>query len=185
MNRQPSSSSNLHQWKFDVFVSFRGVDLRKGFMSHFFKALAQVGINCFRDDREEDLGMVIRPKLLEAIHHSKVALVVFSRNYADSRWCLDELAEILECHENLGGQHHFIPIFYGVEPGDVRKQRGDFGRGFERLKKNNVMNNPNSNHQQQILRWQDALAKAGNVSGFHLMNDANRYLLLFFAFILI
>ncbi|KAI6688392.1 hypothetical protein NL676_025220, partial [Syzygium grande] len=92
-----SSSSSSHQWKHDVFVSFRGKDLRNNFISHLFRGLDQAGIYYFSDNDREDTGEEIPCKLLRAIRHSRFALIVFSANYADSKWCLNELVEILEC----------------------------------------------------------------------------------------
>ncbi|KAL3723959.1 hypothetical protein ACJRO7_036038 [Eucalyptus globulus] len=120
------SSASTHQWKYDVFMSFRGEDIRKTFAAHLFRALRQAGICYFRDNDKVETGVFIEPRLLDAIHRSRVALVVFTANYADSWWCLNELVETLACHGRLGDHqgHVVLPIFYDVEPRDVRKQSG-------------------------------------------------------------
>ncbi|KAF8013847.1 hypothetical protein BT93_I1645 [Corymbia citriodora subsp. variegata] len=163
-----SSSASTHQWKYDVFVSFRGEDIRKTFAAHLFRALRQAGICYFRDNDKVETGIFIGPKLLDAIRRSGVALVVFTTNYADSWWCLNELVEILECHRRFRDQqgHVVLPIFYDVEPGDVRRQSGQFGDGFRRCL---------ATHTDDLLvqKWRDALEEAGNLSGWHLNNDAN------------
>ncbi|XP_048128150.1 uncharacterized protein LOC115733391 isoform X2 [Rhodamnia argentea] len=163
-----SSSASIHQWKYDVFVSFRGKDIRKTFAAHLFHALRQAGIYYFRDNEKLETGIFIEPKLLDAIRHSRVALVVFTTNYADSRWCLNELVEVLECNRRFRDHqgHVVLPIFYDVEPGDIRRQSGRFGDGFERCL---------ATHTDDLLvqKWKDALKEAGNLSGWHLNNDAN------------
>ncbi|XP_030512409.2 TMV resistance protein N-like [Rhodamnia argentea] len=160
----PSSSSSVHRWKHDVFVSFGGEDIRKTFAAHLFRALKQAGINYFKDNDKVGTGNSIESKLLDAIRNSRVSLVVFTTNYADSRWCLNELVEILECRRRFG--QVVLPIFYDVEPRDVRKQRGRFGDGFGKCL---------ASHTDDLLgkKWKESLNEAGNISGLHLNNDAN------------
>ncbi|XP_039158556.1 disease resistance protein RPV1-like [Eucalyptus grandis] len=172
IERRISSSASIHQWKYDVFVSFRGDDIRKNFASHFLRALRQAGIYFFWDNDKVETGIFIEPKLVDAIRNSSVALVVFTTNYADSRWCLNELLEILECNRRFRDHqgHVVLPIFFDVEPADVPKQSGQFGDGFENL----------AAHTDGLLvqKWRDALKEAGNLSGWHLNNDANGYTML-------
>ena len=47
----PSSSSSTAQGKYDVFLSFRGKDIRNNFMGHLYEALIQKGIVTFKDDK--------------------------------------------------------------------------------------------------------------------------------------
>ncbi|XP_039158532.1 toll/interleukin-1 receptor-like protein [Eucalyptus grandis] len=97
----PSPPRRPPQWKYDVFVSFRGKDLRRNFISHLFSALKQASIKYFSDNAREDIGEEIRSKLFKAIWHARIALIVFSRNYTDSKWCMNELVEILDCRKSL------------------------------------------------------------------------------------
>jgi len=86
-----------HQWKHEVFVSFKGKDIRKNFISQLFHELNHAGINYFSNEDREDAGEEIKDKLFRAIWHASFALAMFSANYADSKWCPNELVEILEC----------------------------------------------------------------------------------------
>ena len=54
-----------------------------------------------------------------------ISVIVFSENYASSKWCLDELVWILECRKNLG--QLVLPVFYGIDPSVLRKQEGNLG----------------------------------------------------------
>ena len=95
-----SSSSFTHQLKnFDVFLNFRGEDTRLGFTGHLYNALCQHGINTFLDDNFQR-GEEISEELLKTIENSMMSIIVFSKNYASSTWCLDELAKIVECKKN-------------------------------------------------------------------------------------
>uniref|UniRef100_A0A2N9F0T5 TIR domain-containing protein n=1 Tax=Fagus sylvatica TaxID=28930 RepID=A0A2N9F0T5_FAGSY len=97
-----SSSTPAPQWKFDVFLNFRGVDTRKGFTDHLHAALQRNGIITFRDDEKLVRGKPISQELLKAIEESRFAIVIFSRNYASSTWCLDELTKIVRCMKEMG-----------------------------------------------------------------------------------
>ncbi|KAL6125387.1 hypothetical protein ACLB2K_073446 [Fragaria x ananassa] len=85
-----------HSWRYDVFVSFRGEDTRYNFVDLLFSALHQKGINTFRDNRIIR-GQGLLSTLVAAIEESRIYIIVFSENYASSKWCLDELVKILEC----------------------------------------------------------------------------------------
>ncbi|XP_022983687.1 TMV resistance protein N [Cucurbita maxima] len=152
-------------WIYDVFLSFRGEDTRKNFTDHLYHALIDAGLNVFRDDPELQQGEDITSELERAIQGSKVAVIVFSQNYADSRWCLEELVKIMECRRTL--RQLVLPIFYDVDPSTVRKQMGGFEEAFLR-------------HEQRfftdidrVLRWRMALSEAANLSGWDLRNIAD------------
>ncbi|KAL1193273.1 Disease resistance protein Roq1 [Cardamine amara subsp. amara] len=91
-----SSSSSTPEWKYDVFLSFRGLDTRKNFVSHLYSALCSKGIFTFKDDPGIKKGDSITDELIKAIHTSRFAIVVISENYASSPWCLEELQKIME-----------------------------------------------------------------------------------------
>ncbi|KAK2639896.1 hypothetical protein Ddye_027691 [Dipteronia dyeriana] len=93
----PSSSITTLPKKHEVFLSFRGEDTRYGFTSHLYDALCRNQIETFIDDDKLERGDEISPALLRAIEGSKIAVVILSKNYAFSKWCLRELAEIMKC----------------------------------------------------------------------------------------
>ena len=90
-----SSSTSVLRWNYDVFLSFRGEDTRYKFTDHLYAALRNRSIRTFRDDKLKR-GEEIAPELLKVIEESRLSIVVFSENYASSRWCLDELVKIME-----------------------------------------------------------------------------------------
>ncbi|XP_048435544.1 disease resistance protein RPV1-like isoform X2 [Pyrus x bretschneideri] len=148
-------------WTSDVFLSFRGEDTRCNFTGHLCRALRQKGINTFMDDCLSR-GEEISTALLKAIEESRISVIVFSENYASSRWCLDELVKILDCEKS--NQQMVIPVFYKVSPSDVRNQKGCFGDGLAGLEckyKDNV---------DKIHKWRPALSEAGNLSGWTLLD---------------
>ena len=150
------SSSSAHRWDYDVFLSFRGEDTRKNFTAHLYKALCDQGFNTFIDDdlpRGEEISM----KLVKAIESSMISIVIFSKNFASSTWCLNELVKIFECRSN--GQLVY-PIFYKVSPSEIRKQDGEFGIALaeheEKFK----------DDREKVQRWRKTLIEAANLSGF-------------------
>ncbi|KAJ8759316.1 hypothetical protein K2173_006836 [Erythroxylum novogranatense] len=150
------------QWKHHVFISFRGEDTRDNFVCHLYDALSRKGLDTFVDNQLRT-GEEINPTLLQAIHDSKVAIIIFSKNYASSSWCLDELLKIIECRETHN--QIVIPVFYRVNPSDVRKQNGSFEESLAKHSKN-------PRYSNEIQKWKDALTKAANISG--LGSDAIR-----------
>ena len=152
-----ASSSFTPQFKYDVFLSFRGEDTRYNFTSHLYQALCDKGINTFIDNGLQR-GEEISTKLLKAIELSMILIVVFSENYASSSWCLDELVKILECRNN---RQLVLPIFYKVDPSEIRKQKGKFGLALTQHEENL------KDSMEKVQRWRTALTKATELSGFY------------------
>ena len=98
-NKGVLSSSLTKRYIYDVFLSFRGEDTRNGFTSNLNGILRHNGINTFMDDKLQR-GENISTELLETIESSRISIIIFSKNYASSTWCLDELVKILECKNN-------------------------------------------------------------------------------------
>ncbi|GKB06809.1 TMV resistance protein N-like protein [Tanacetum coccineum] len=96
------TGSPTGRWTYDVFLSFRGEDTCNNFVDHLYAALDRAGLYTFKDDQNLLRGKPISPELVRAIKESRVALVVFSKNYANFCWCLDELAKIIELFKQHG-----------------------------------------------------------------------------------
>ncbi|XP_058730511.1 disease resistance protein RUN1-like [Vicia villosa] len=145
---------------YDVFVSFRGEDTRYNFTDFLFDAFQTKGIFAFRDDNNLPKGESIRPELLYAIQHSQIYVVVFSRNYASSIWCLQELVKICECVQMYG--KHVLPVFYDVDPSDVRHQKGIYAEAFAKHEQRF------QHDSQMVPRWRKALTQVANLAGWDL-----------------
>nr|KAJ0193659.1 hypothetical protein LSAT_V11C800435180 [Lactuca sativa] len=113
---------------YDVFLSFRGKDTRLGFTDHLYQALVNENISTFLDEEEVETGEKLKPELERAIKGSRASIIVLSKNYASSTWCLDELMMILE--QRRDSNHIVLPIFYNVEPTHIRKQKSTFGKAL-------------------------------------------------------
>ncbi|GJX82361.1 TMV resistance protein N-like protein [Tanacetum coccineum] len=139
------------QAAYDVFLSFRGEDTRYSFTDHLFQALVRAGLRAFRDNEEIDRGLELKPEIERAIIRSRSSIVVLSENYANSRWCLDELVLILDQRRKFN--HFVLPLFYHVSPSDVRNQRGSCTIEVSKWTEVNVN------------RWKAALTEVANLTG--------------------
>ncbi|KAH0708291.1 hypothetical protein KY284_009718 [Solanum tuberosum] len=157
-----SHASSSKVCKYDIFWSFSGTDTRRTIVSHLFNASEQKGMHTFKDDKQLEAGQTISAELLKAIEDARFAVVIFSKSYASSRWCLEELEHIIKCKKEL--EQIVIPVFYDVSPSDVRHQNPPFADSFSQHEvkyKDNM---------EMVQRWRDAFVEAGNISGYHLLN---------------
>nr|AXU93530.1 RPP4/RPP5-like protein [Arabidopsis thaliana] len=146
----------------DVFPSFSGEDVRKNFLSHLLKELNRRSINTFMDHVIER-SCIIADALISAIREARISIVIFSKNYAASTWCLNELVEIDNCSKYFGQK--VIPVFYDVDPSHVRKQIGEFGKVFKKTCEDKPAD--------QKQRWVKALTDISNIAGEDLRNGPN------------
>ncbi|XP_056860869.1 disease resistance-like protein DSC2 isoform X1 [Raphanus sativus] len=145
----PLSLQPCH-WRHHVFPSFSGQDVRRTFLSHLLKEFRRKGIRTFIDN-DIRRSQMIGPELVQAIRESRFAVVVLSKRYASSRWCLDELVEIKESSKTV------MPVFYKVNPSHVRNLNGEFGTAFEEA----CQGKPEDVKQ----RWRDALVYVADIAG--------------------
>jgi hypothetical protein len=167
MATQTLSSSSKSCWNYDVFLSFRGKDTRKNFTDHLYSALVCAGIHTFRDNDELPRGEHICTELLKAIQGSRISIVIFSKGYASSCWCLDELVKILHCKNTIG--QTLLPIFYDVNPSEMRRQTGIFAEAFARHEDRFHA------EMERVDKWKAALIEVADYSGWDLQNVENGY----------
>ncbi|XVE78603.1 hypothetical protein DITRI_Ditri13aG0159400 [Diplodiscus trichospermus] len=157
-----SSSFSSHHSQYQVFLSFRGADTRLNFTAHLLKALEDKGIAIFFDEKELEKGEELSPALLAAIEASKISIIVLSADYASSNSCLMELTEIME--RKVTKKQLVEPIFYHVDPSDVRKIAGTFESPFKDHQENRAAD--------EVERWKDAFTKLGKLKGWHIQGGS-------------
>ncbi|XP_072064190.1 toll/interleukin-1 receptor-like protein [Arachis hypogaea] len=111
--------------RYDVFLSFRGMDTRFTFTGHLYNDLCRKGFKTFMDDEAMKYGEQISGSLKTAIEESRVAIIIFSENFAYSTWALEEVAIILDTKKVKN--YHVYPVYYKVEPEHVWNQEGSYG----------------------------------------------------------
>ncbi|KAK3437264.1 hypothetical protein EUGRSUZ_C01915 [Eucalyptus grandis] len=142
-------------YDYDVFLSFRGPDTRSGITNFLYTRLLGARIHTFKDDEELRVGEEVAPELLKAISQSKIAIPIFSKSYASSKWCLNELVQMVECSKI--GRQKVMPLFYGVTPKEVRHQSGSYKEAFISHKEKFGAN---------IRKWEAALNYVAYLKGW-------------------
>jgi len=169
-----------------VFLSFRGKDTRTTFTAHLYDALHRKGINTFMD-KELRRGEKISPAIFQAIENSEISIILFSKNYASSDWCLDELMKILECRRTR--RQKVLTLFYHVNPSEVRHQTNSFGEAFAELEekfKDDVMKvhakvEDSPKRSSRFVR--DAFGEQVFLTTFaHFLLDCSRFLFFIYLF---
>ncbi|CAN6564223.1 unnamed protein product [Malus baccata var. baccata] len=167
-----SSSSKSKLWNYDVFLSFSGEDTRKGFTGYLHAALEGKGYQAYMDEDDLERGEEIKKELYRGIEESKISIIVFSKKYADSSWCLDELVKIMECRSKL--ERHVLPIFYHVDPSHVRKQNGDLAGAFQKHEEGISAEKDDKEREakrERVKQWRKALTEAADLGGYTITGD--------------
>ncbi|XP_065880805.1 disease resistance protein RPV1-like isoform X2 [Euphorbia lathyris] len=151
-----AASASLKR-KYDVFLSFRGEDTRYNFVSHLHDALCSKRIKTFIDN-DLERGEEITPSLLRTIEDSFISVIIFSKNYASSPWCLDEMVKNFECKRTHG--QTILPVFYQVDPSEVEQQSGCFADALLQLQTNF------KNQLAKLPRWLTHLKAVASLSGY-------------------
>ncbi|CAL1393468.1 unnamed protein product [Linum trigynum] len=161
--KPPAASSH------DVFLSFRGSDVRNTFVDHLYAALRRKRVRPFKDDVDLGRGESVREGISRAIEGSSFYVVVLTRNYASSAWCLDELVKIMRCSSRDnhnggggGGNNTTFPIFYHLSPDDVSDVGCYYKDDFDRHKRRYTY--------ERVDGWIQALAWVVGVAGWVVTN---------------
>jgi hypothetical protein len=143
--------------QYDVFLNHRGPDVKKTFVSHLNKALRQAGCDPFLDAKSLVKGQNALHSINEALIGARVHVAILSPCYAESKYCLNELCDMLESRKPL------IPVFYNVEPQNLRCiEVGPFANAFnEHLEKG---------RDKDVVRWKAALLQVADITGFKLVD---------------
>ncbi|CAL1415010.1 unnamed protein product [Linum trigynum] len=146
--------------EYEVFLSFRGPDVRTTFADFLYRLLDRPKIRTFLDDEELRKGEKIAPSLVKAIRESRIYIPILSPGYASSKWCLQELALMVEHCKKDEGRHIMLPIFYFMEPRNVRHCEGLYEKALEQ--------HSLRYGQAAIREWKDALNQVGQMTGWHV-----------------
>lgn len=143
---------------YQVFINHRGPDTKKTLASLIYHRLTRDGLHVFLDKEEIQTGDKISPAILSAIRSASVHITIFSPGFADSNWCLEEYFLIKESSEERRSM--IIPVFYDVEPADLRHiESRCYAAAFEshKLKGRYPI--------EQVEIWKEALKEAAEIKG--------------------
>ncbi|XP_039164736.1 disease resistance protein RUN1 [Eucalyptus grandis] len=167
-NSEAGSSSDAARalgGEYQVFLNFRGSDTRYGFTDFLYHGLVDAGVRVFMDDTELSLGEVIGGNLLRAINNSMIYIPIFSQNYASSKWCLRELAHIIDNVSQSEGKKSIIPIFFRVKPEDVKLKTPLYSDALLEQKKL---------FPDEVEAWTKALVKVDEIKGRIVTEDQSQ-----------
>ncbi|KAF8016830.1 hypothetical protein BT93_H2138 [Corymbia citriodora subsp. variegata] len=139
------------------------MDVRKNFLGHLYAALEREGIYTYVDREELRKGKQITPALMKAIQDSRIAIIIFSENYASSPWCLEEVVKIMECKEQRNLM--VLPVFYKIKPQEVRTPRQSYQKAMVKHERKF------GKDSEKVSKWKKALFDAGNLSGWDFNDE--------------
>lgn len=130
MHRSPALSKNICARKFfnsggrnpirtipaspcAVFLNHHGDDTRKTLAGLLYDHLFRMRLRPFLDCRNMKPGDKLFDQIDIAIRNCKVGVALFSPRYCESKFCLYELALIMESKKRV------IPIFWDVKPSQL------------------------------------------------------------------
>ncbi|CAI0552443.1 unnamed protein product [Linum tenue] len=113
-----------------------------------------MGIGVFIDNINIPKGQYIAEAIPRAIAESRFSVVVLSKGYASSTWCLDELVSWLRYDRAL-------PVFYHLPPSGVSDlSSGCYKRDLDRHKEKFTY--------VRVNRWRLALKSIADIAGWVL-----------------
>jgi len=145
---------------YDVFINFWGQDIGRKFVSHLHAVLLQAQVKTLFNEEKFHEGMKVEEHK-RAIACSKIAIIVFSETYTESTNCLLELEKIIECRQTFG--QIVLPVFYEIDPLDVRHQKDDFGRTLAETAHKSYSG---EQMEHALSRWSRALTTAASIIGW-------------------
>ena len=141
--------------KYDVFLNHRGPDVKLSFVSHLNEAFIGVGLNPFLDAKSLVKGHHAFRSINEALTGVGVHVAIFSKRYAESKYCLNELCDMLKSGKPI------IPVYFDIDPMHLRRPHdGPFANAFIKHK--------TRGREEDIIRWEVALLEVANITGFLL-----------------
>nr|GMD48570.1 TMV resistance protein N-like [Ipomoea batatas] len=147
-----------------VYLSYRGTDTCLEFIDLLHRELTRAGFQTFKKHSQLEKGKICGPEWRKAVKDSRVSIIVFSKDYAYSRRCLDELVNILERKRNAG--HMILPVFYNVDPSHVRKQTGCYADAFLKYEEQCVTEMGQKMESiARVKKWRASLKEAADLAG--------------------
>ncbi|CAN1781715.1 Disease resistance protein TAO1 [Linum perenne] len=140
-------------WEYDVFLCFRG-ETRTSFTSHVMAALSEKKIRTFIDTMLGKGNSIT--DLLSVLKRSALSVIIFSERFAESTWCLDEVATISRSMKEFG--HRVLPVFYNVDPSEVDGETGSYAAMIE--------SQDGSKYPPSVkMKWRSALKEVVDKAG--------------------
>lgn len=128
--------------------------------SFLYRSLRDRGLSVFLDTEELQAGSDIKAQVEVAIRSALVHIPIFSKNYAKSVWCLNELVLMLKSGAPI------LPVFWDVDPAEFCWCKGACGDAFREHESKGRY------RKEQIEEWKTALHEVSKVRGWKLDENA-------------
>ena len=148
--------SSLTAKQYDVFINHRGPDTKAILAQHLYDSLQQAGIRAYLDAPETELGDYFPSAIKNAIFSSMLHVAILSPQYAESPWCLAELALMFRTKARI------IPLFYNVHPSDFRYIKNGVSDAFSKHEEKGRY------HCYDIQQWKECLQNVSGIKGYEI-----------------
>lgn len=145
---------------YDVYIHHYGPEL-KIWASFLYRSLRDRGLSVFFDREEVQAGSDMEAQVEVAIGSALVHIAIFSKNYAKSVWCLNELVLMLKSDATI------LPVFCDVHPVEIRQCIGACGAAFREHESKGGYS------KEQIEEWKTALHEVSDMAGWELDLNAS------------
>ncbi|XP_057831192.2 inactive disease resistance protein RPS4 isoform X4 [Cryptomeria japonica] len=160
----PSASTSgrsrvpVKKMPYDVFINHRGPDVKYTVATTLHNTLSVLGFRVFLDSEELEMRDFLPGEIEEAMRSPSLHIAIFSQNYAQSPWCLAELSFIFKTGKQI------VPIFYHVQPDDVRYAKGVYADALSQHK------NKGRYTSKKLEEWKNALNNVSYNAGYIINN---------------
>ncbi|XP_057866212.1 disease resistance protein Roq1-like [Cryptomeria japonica] len=156
---QKKIKSSLTAEQFDVFINHRGPDTKTKVAQQLYDALQEAGIRAYLDAPETELGDYFPSAIKNVISSAAVHIAILSPQYAESPWCLAELALMFQTKARI------IPLFYHVQPSDFRYIKNGVAEAFSKHEGKGRF------PSHDIQQWKECLQNVSWLKGYELSKE--------------
>ncbi|KAL4582594.1 hypothetical protein LXL04_007148 [Taraxacum kok-saghyz] len=155
-----STTSLYNSFKYDVFLSFRGEDTRTNFIDNFIMLFIRKAFIPTRMTRESEKAKVSVMSSSDPLKTQSFTSLFSPKIMPLRHGAWMSFVKIIECQRTNG--HTAYPVFYDVEPSEIRKQSGVVGKAFCKHE-----------NEEAVGKWREALKVAADLAGWELKNVAD------------
>ncbi|KAF8008115.1 hypothetical protein BT93_K1947 [Corymbia citriodora subsp. variegata] len=149
---EEDSSGAATGGNYDLPLSFQGPNTRREFAGSLYEFIHP---DVYRNNEESQLDEK-NLKFLSALKSSQICIPAFSKNFASSKGCLEELVYMLGSTRG----EKIIPIFCNVNRSDVKLDT--------KLYKSALNKHGERYGCSRVKPWKEALTTVGRIKGWHL-----------------
>ncbi|KEH29010.1 disease resistance protein (TIR-NBS-LRR class) [Medicago truncatula] len=161
MSSFTTSTSDSNRKRYNVYLSFCDEDSRSFVLGIYTAFTSEPDVVVFWEDQwfesEDRRSKQPSDSTLNVIGDCEIVVIVFSKNYFNSRWCLQELEKITQCCQRTMDGLIVLPVFYdGVYSSDkiVRVPRDTYVDAFhDYVDKILMLEETSSADEDKFMTW--------------------------------